>query len=332
MLGKEISLPDPAGQATTTVTLLVVAHFPMHALALCLDALRIANREAQQRLFDWQVVSECGDPVPASCGLSVIPNCSIDDAIRSAVVIVIAGYEPENACTAALLRWLKRAARAGTLTGCVDTGALILARAGIRIAAETSVHAEALEGARENYRHTPFSARRVAVDESRISSAGGIATLDMMLALIENRHGAALAYRVAQVLNYETYDRPAFEGVADPPSYSTLPPALAQCLTLIDSHLEDPLDLDTLCTATGLREWTLRRLFIRTLGQPPGAWYRDRRLDRAATLLRYSHLSIGEIATATGFSGAAAFSHAFKRRFGRPPSRARDHDSGLPNR
>ena len=68
----------------------------------------------------------------------------------------------------------------------------------------------------------------------------------------------------------------------------------------------------------------------REFGETPGAWYRNLRLDRAASLLCYSRLGIGETATATAtsFSGAAGFSHAFTRRFGRAPSRARGHHSG----
>ena len=53
------------------------------------------------------------------------------------------------------------------------------------------------------------------------------------------------------------------------------------------------------------------------------------RLERANTLLSYSHLAIAEIAAAVGFADTPSFSRAFKRVFGQPPSRARTDFAGL---
>ena len=72
-----------------------------------------------------------------------------------------------------------------------------------------------------------------------------------------------------------------------------------------------------------------RRLFRRALKVSPSAYYLRLRLERARTLLRYSHLGIAEIAAASGFADAPSFSHAFKRVFGTPPSRARQDFAGL---
>ena len=74
---------------------------------------------------------------------------------------------------------------------------------------------------------------------------------------------------------------------------------------------------------------TACRLFRTHLKQSPSAYDTRLRLERARTLLRYSHLGIAEIAAAVGFADTPSFSHAFKRVFDLPPSRARADVSGL---
>jgi AraC family transcriptional activator of pobA len=56
----------------------------------------------------------------------------------------------------------------------------------------------------------------------------------------------------------------------------------------------------------------------------------DRVMLEAARLLRFSHLTVGEIAFHAGFTDQFYFSRAFKRRYGAPPLtyRARSRGSG----
>ena len=55
-----------------------------------------------------------------------------------------------------------------------------------------------------------------------------------------------------------------------------------------------------------------------------GAFYRDLRLQKKSRELpRQTDLPVIEIAIATGFSGAAHFATAYRKRFGEAPSRHR---------
>ena len=56
-----------------SVTLVIIPRFPLHALALCVDALRVANREALRTAFIWTIATEDGEPVDSSSGLVVKP-------------------------------------------------------------------------------------------------------------------------------------------------------------------------------------------------------------------------------------------------------------------
>lgn len=314
--------------APMSVLIVPVGGFALHALALCVDALRVANREALRTVFGWTIASEDSAAVVSSSGIEVPVEIGIEAVEFSPLTVLIASYHPEQACNERLLGWLRRQDRRRASIGCVDTGALILARAGIGAGAEMSVHPAALHGASEDYRDSRFTESPYTFDRRHFSCAGGLATADMMLALIEHYESKGLADRVAEVLNY---NRGGVAATARPPSRA-LPadPALARCIELMQSHIEEPLSLTALGVGAGVPVWTLRRLFRRHLATTPAAYYMCLRLDRGRQLLAYSHLSVSQVAAACGFSDLASFSRAFARRFAVPPSQARHDETGLP--
>ena len=191
-----------------------------------------------------------------------------------------------------------------------------------------SVHQDALDGVRENFRTGEFTDRIYVFSERRFSSAGGVGTLDMMLALIEHHESQALANRVCRMMNHER--RP--QGSAVRREYAARPahPLLARCVDLMYAHIEDPLSLDQLSAAASAPPWTLRRLFRRHLASSPTGYYQSIRLDRARALLAYSHLSVAEVSVACGYSEVASLSRAFRQHFGVAPSRSRHDEPGLP--
>ncbi len=311
------------------VTLVIAPKFSYLSLAILMDGLRIANRLSLSTAFDWIVADVTGRPVASSSGLTARPQARLADIAFTPVAIVLTAYEPEAACTPDLLNWLRRQDRRGATLGCVDTGALILARAGLVDGAQIAVHPEVVRPFREEIGDAVLLDRRSAFHGRRLSSAGGFATMDMLMALIERARGPRLASQVAQAMLFETASSP-FTRAEDPAGgVASIDPRLGRLIALMQDHIEEPLAVEELCAIARVDPSTARRLFRRQVGDSPVAYYRRLRLERARTLLRYSHLAVGEIALATGFSDIASFSHAFKRLFGRPPSKAREDATGL---
>lgn len=91
----------------------------------------------------------------------------------------------------------------------------------------------------------------------------------------------------------------------------------------IDEHLAEPLRVRELAKRCATSESTLLRAFQRELGLTPAAYARDRRLDAALLLLKSGRYAVGEVAGRVGYTSVAAFTEAFRRRFGTPPSRAK---------
>lgn len=319
-----------SGGGSTPVTFVVAPMFSYLSLAICIDALRVANRLTAELTFDWAIAGESGGTIPSSSGPAVVPHTAYSDIAHSPVAIVLTAYDPESACTPALLAWLRRQDRLGAIIGCVDTGALVLARAGILRGRRVAAHQEVVAPFREEMGESVLLDRRHAFDRGLCSSAGGFATMDMIVHLIGRLQDAGLAKRVAKLMNFES---PQSEHITEDPVYPGGPTRidrrLGRMVTLMQANLESPLPVTTVCARAMVEESTARRLFQRHFRQSPRAYYMQLRLDHARNLLRYSQLRVEDIATAAGFADGSSFSRAFSRAYGAPPSRARTDHGGI---
>jgi AraC-like DNA-binding protein len=88
----------------------------------------------------------------------------------------------------------------------------------------------------------------------------------------------------------------------------------------VDADLGRPWTLGDLARLAGLGDEQLRRLCQRHLGVSPMQHLTRLRMHRAAALLATGGRSVGTVATVVGYDNAFAFSTAFRRLMGRPPS------------
>ncbi|MBK6459450.1 MAG: helix-turn-helix transcriptional regulator [Myxococcales bacterium] len=105
-------------------------------------------------------------------------------------------------------------------------------------------------------------------------------------------------------------------------------PLVARARALLDAHLFDDVGLPALCKRLGASESTLSRAFQREVGTSPAAYRRGRRLEEARLMLETGVYSASEVAHHVGYATLAAFTAAFSRRFGEPPSAARGRALG----
>ena len=106
--------------------------------------------------------------------------------------------------------------------------------------------------------------------------------------------------------------------------------SLAPVLTAIHNNPEYPWSVTELAQRAGLSRSAFAERFTRLLGQSPAAYITDRRLDRAAQLLRSTQTTVSKIGHAVGYTSDAAFSRAFRRRFDQPPTRWRKTHAHTP--
>ncbi|HEX2104202.1 MAG TPA: AraC family transcriptional regulator [Solirubrobacteraceae bacterium] len=78
----------------------------------------------------------------------------------------------------------------------------------------------------------------------------------------------------------------------------------------------------------GVPQGALSRALVTVTGRTTKELITDRRMLEAARLLRFSELTVGEVAYRAGYGDQLYFSRAFKRQFGESPSAYRDRMRG----
>jgi transcriptional regulator GlxA family with amidase domain len=305
------------------ITFLLIPRFSMIALFSALEPLRVANRFAGE-VFSWRFASMDGKAVAASNDIPVSVTAGIEGIGRPDVALICASYDHEAGMNRPVFNELRRLARNGTLLGAVDTGAFLLAGAGVLDGHRATCHWETLPAFRESYPDIDVAEVTYVIDRGRMTASGGAAALDMMLDWLGSIESEALAQKVADTLVHTRHvNHPGEARVPVGSRYKIDDPRLVKAIRLMEEHVEDTLALSDVAHAAQVSERQLERLFNKHLQATPVGFYRQLRLDRAHRLLVYSRLSVRNVALATGFSTLAEFSRAFKDRYGRPPSHAR---------
>ena len=99
---------------------------------------------------------------------------------------------------------------------------------------------------------------------------------------------------------------------------------------VIESNLYNNLSLEELAHLTSKSISTFKRLFKKHFDTTPAAYFRTKKMARAAELLSSSNLTIGEICWDCGFDSLSHFSSSFKKELSFSPSEFRSNQSRLP--
>jgi len=125
--------------------------------------------------------------------------------------------------------------------------------------------------------------------------------------------GKALAFHAAEAALLWCRSRDATAG-------SVIDQRVRRAIEHAQRHLDRRVGVDELADAASLSVPRLTVLFREQLGNSPGHYAEQLRLERAASLLQSTGLSIKEVSAETGFHDQAHFSRRFRRQFGRSPS------------
>lgn len=93
--------------------------------------------------------------------------------------------------------------------------------------------------------------------------------------------------------------------------------------TQVDASLEQDWSVARMARQMHLSAGHFHRITVQLLGLTPGEKLNQLRMQRARLLLLHSSLPIYQIAEQVGYQNPFAFTHAFRRAFGYPPSEER---------
>lgn len=100
--------------------------------------------------------------------------------------------------------------------------------------------------------------------------------------------------------------------------------AIVTCTEYIYNHLHDRITVDILAGEAGLSPSYLSRLFKKEMGMSVSGFIREKKIERAQNLLKYSDFSLIEIANYLAFSSQSHFIQTFEKQVGVTPKKYRD--------
>jgi len=310
--------------------LFLQSEFPINALIMVTEALRISNQNSGRELFNFRLVSADGEDVRASNGMWLTVDCALAEVADTNYFFIFAGNLPTHQISAPYITRLKELHRSGVVVVGVDTGTFALAQAGL-VADSAVVHWEAATTYQERFSRLPISDHLFQISGSVITCAGGVAALDLMLELIKRHYDDSLAIEVANALVH-TRREGRHAQRAEIPHTSESRSFSEQLVTLLEHNLDFPLNAAEIADKLSVSVSTLERHCHRHFASSPMQLYLGVRLQGARNFLFYEDYSIKEVALAFGFSSPGVFSRTFKAYFGQTPSAfrkaIRDKQSG----
>ena len=298
---------------------LVLPEFSFLAFISAIEPLRVANHFRPDS-YRWHVLSCDGAPVAATNGMVLTAEAAFTDARGVDTLIVVSGFNTLNYFRPAIGAWLRGLQRRGATLGAIDGGAFMLAEAQVLRETPVALHWDSHSPFAERYPELLVSDALFEISEQSLSCAGGTATIDMMLALIMERHGLDLATRISdwfvlgRIRGKSHYQRMEIAARFGLHNEKTI-----QVIKLMQEHIEDPIPVDDLAGMVGVTRRQLERLFRSHLQLAPSQFYLGVRLDRARELLQQTGMPITTVSVACGFGSSSYFSRAYRTRFGTSP-------------
>ncbi|MCJ8170062.1 GlxA family transcriptional regulator [Atopomonas sediminilitoris] len=287
-------------------------------LALLDEALRVAGRLSKESMLhcSWWAV-EGGDTPLSFPGIefAAIP-ANIDDFDR----IIVLADEPMAQVASAAANALRQAARASIPLTAVSAGVYVLAQLGLLDGVRTAVHWRWQDDFAERFPKVIATTHLFEWEKQRVTACGGLATLDVALALLGREYGGELAGSVSEEL--------VVERIRDGGERQRIPlrnrlgsshPKLTQAVMLMEANIEEPLTTDEIAQHVCVSRRQLERIFKQYLNRVPSQYYLELRLNRARKLLLQTSKSIIQIGLSCGFSSGPHFSSAYRNFFGVTP-------------
>lgn len=294
-------------------------------LALAEEALRVSQRvhpDVHYELLFLQAEPGAEAPLDGGWQLPGIPWAGQLEGLHKLLLVT---DEPPGALSPALSAALKQSVRAGCVLGAVAAGVYPLAQLGLLDGYRAAVHWRWQDDFAERFPKVIATSHLFDWDRDRLTACGGLAVLDLLLAVLARDHGAELAGAVSEELVVERI-REGSERQRIPLQnrLGSSHPKLTQAVLLMEANIEEPLTTDEIAQHVCVSRRQLERIFKQYLNRVPSQYYLELRLNKARQLLMQTSKSIIQIGLSCGFSSGPHFSSAYRNFFGATPREDRN--------
>ncbi|MGR3514344.1 MAG: GlxA family transcriptional regulator [Paracoccaceae bacterium] len=301
------------------VHILVEPDFVPAEFSIVMDTLRIANRIANQTLFEPVILSASMHGVIVGMGGVMVYALPFQTGfLRTPDHLVVLGGFGATVVLRSVLPRIRRYERSGCHVLLLSDAAKVW-RTKMMVTDLATIHWEDGQTTSDEFQEVQASLPLFRRENRITTSAGMASTADVVLRTIVAQVSARLAQRVAQVtliesIRDETCVQPANEGEISALRLI----GLDSVIEAMHDNLEVPLSARNLSEIAGVSVRHLEQQFKKAFGIGPCQYYRRLRLQRSKKILENTNMTVTEIAICFGFS-AGGYSKMFAREFGSTP-------------
>jgi len=321
MKGKNLRYVDDELRVPSTQTrvgYLLLEHFSLPAFTQALDTLVTANL-LRPGLFVPRTFGLHDGEVVSDLGLIIRPDAriSLADVQDLDLLVVCGGYRTALDANPELSTLLRSASEHGVALAGLWNGAWFLGIAGLLDGYRCAIHPEHRPALAEVSRLSQVTSEAFVVDRNRFTASSPTGAFHMAMEWIKGLHGKALVEGIEDILSFE---ESRYRRIKPSPHLSVSAP-LREVVKLMDSNLEEPLEMEQLAVYAGRSRRQVERLFKEQLGTTPQRYYLELRITEARRLLQHTEMSQVEVAVACGFVSPSHFSKCYSSYFGYRPSK-----------
>ncbi|MER9884018.1 GlxA family transcriptional regulator [Mesorhizobium sp. M0118] len=292
-------------------------------IAAVIEPLRAANRIAGKTLYSWRFLSIDGRPAETTSQLDIAVSGPFLPSSENRPLFILSSYSWEDYSTLGVKMALSRAARHRPMIAGIESGTWLVAEAGLLNHHKVALHWDDHKDFSERYPDINVVQDRFVIDRKRMTSGGALPTLDMMLEIIRRRQNFALAFEVSRSFVYQR-DGASHQLISLRDGYDVpMDDRLIESLRLMEQPFDQPLTIARIARRVGTSDRHLQTLFQNAFGVTPHQHYLALRLNFARRQVIESRTSLADIAVATGFNSASAFSRSYRAQFRESPSETR---------
>jgi AraC family transcriptional activator FtrA len=281
---------------------------------------------------DWYRFAVCSyerGPLRVSGGVQLSAPHSLSLLDGADIVIVPGWRDPDETPPEPVLAALRAAHARGARVCSICSGAFVLAWAGLLDGCRATTHWRLSAKLGRDFPAIDVVDDALYVDAGAcVTSAGSAAGLDMLLHLVAQDYGQAVAAAVTRRLIMQPMQprlptQPALPAL---PQRASQSPQQARLLKLIEDvrrTLDRPHTVASLAREAAMSSRTLQRQFQEITGMPPYEWLLQERVSRAKQLLETPRATLAHICERVGFFSEESLRHHFRRLAGVSPSHYR---------
>lgn len=270
-----------------------------------------------------EVVTARSGPISTWSGLKLVAHRPYQ-TVRGRIDTLIVGSVDDPKLLirdARLVGWIRRTAPRARRIAALCTGAFLLAEAGLLDGRRATTHWTFCGELARGYPRVTVDPEPIFVRDRNIyTSAGSTASMDLVLALVEEDFGRRIALAVATSLVL-FLKRPGGQAQFSVQLSSQLAERqpLRDLQAWVIDHPRDDLSVPTLARRVAMSPRNFFRVFTQEIGITPARFVQRARVEAARRMLEDTQRSTEEIAARCGFGSAETMRGAFQRTLGLSP-------------